>query len=212
MALRAGPRTSEGSSDDYAVQVVWSFAGAAPYTPNRSPAVLVRARPFIGTAFLLNFHRHGFSPIDLLLLLPLSAILGGYSRAGLVKPFNPIPFPPDPGGLERRLGAERAKVILESLRLDELEESMQEQAHRTAYALLRWTGSAAAVAYGAASAFFPAWSALCAAMGAFLLVIALWCLPQSVILWTVPDLEQRGGMEPLEGQCESNGCARSAGL
>jgi hypothetical protein len=160
--------------------------------------------PFLCTAFLLNFQRHGFTPIDLLLLLPLPAILGGYSPAGLVKPFNPIPFPPGPGALESRLGAERAKAVLESLRLDELEESVKERAHRTAYALLRWTGSAAAVAYGVESAFFPAWSAVCAAMGAFLLVIALWCLPQSVILWTVPDLDPSVANETLEVPCEQN--------
>jgi hypothetical protein len=145
--------------------------------------------PFMLFALLRNFLRHGFSLIELPMLIPLPAILGGFSGSGLVKPFHRLLFPPNPKDLEFTLGREKAKVVLESLRLDERESLQAAMAMRQAYSTLLWMTPLALVLYALVSTWRPAWGAPLATELGFLLVTLVWTLPQTLILWETPDLD-----------------------
>ncbi len=161
--------------------------------------------PFLMFALLRNFQRHSFSIIELPMLIPLPAILGGFARSGLVKPFFRVLFPPNPRDLEFLMGREKAKLVLESLRLDERESLQAAMAMRRAYAILLAATPLGLVSYAVVSTWRPALSALLGKELGFLLVTLVWTLPQTVILWTTPDVEPCSEIsDPKETVCEPN--------
>lgn len=144
-------------------------------------------------AFLVRAQHHGFlfNGSDLTVFL-IPAILGGVRYGGAVKPFRSPVFVPlmersDVGTIFGR-SSTRGFETLEPL--DERETNLRDRVHFVAYSVCRWLAFLLFVLYGILGLIKPVWLS---AVGPFLFVVltlTLWSLPQSIILWTEPDLEE----------------------
>jgi hypothetical protein len=147
-------------------------------------------------AFLIHQARHGFDGgsvvFTLQFLVFLTALLGGVRAGGFVKPFRGVHLVPlmESGGLQSLLRPANPPAILEDAGLDERESRLRDRVHFVAYTLTRWFALLLFVLYGAVGFVHAAWLALAGPFFFFLLTMTLWSLPQSIILWTEPDMEE----------------------
>lgn len=129
------------------------------------------------------------------LLLNIGNVLGGVRAGGMIKPYSDVHWPPaspapgDEGeltlfGSGRRTGASRRGV------LDEREKNERNGVHFLAYTLARWFALLLFGIYAAFGWAHVAWFSQIGPLMVFLLTLVLWSLPQSIILWSEPDVEE----------------------
>jgi hypothetical protein len=85
-------------------------------------------------------------------------------------------------------------IVLNSIgsdfELDERETHERDHVHFIAYTAARWGALLLMVLTVILSAWRAQWLVWMAPTFLFLLVLTLWSLPQSIILWTEPDVEE----------------------
>jgi len=134
---------------------------------------------------LLSVFRHG--PIAMLAELlvvysyAMSVALGGVSGSGFVKPFR---------GKQPLLELAAPGRTQASFNLDERETRLRDRAHYTAHAVVRWLALALFGIYAALLVFHAGVANKIAPSFFFLLTWTVWSLPQSIILWTEPDMDE----------------------
>ena len=152
----------------------------------------------ICVGFLLHQTRHGVEALNPWGLLPIFAgivsLLGGVKVGGAVKPFSGrqymgSPTPGDEGGLTL-LGHKSIYPPEDSGILDERDRNQRDAVHYVAYTAVRWLALALLFLYGAIGAAHASWFPRVGPFLLFLLTLVLWSLPQTVILWTEPDMEE----------------------
>ena len=131
-------------------------------------------------------------PLYLVVFLP--AILGGVRAGGIVKPFNGVHWVPLPDRDQTQTLFGPPTPLLGSmaagdLELDERERQDRNRVHFVAYTMARWLALGLLVVQLGASFAGTAWLMRIGNAAFFLLALVLWSLPQSLILWTEPDME-----------------------
>lgn len=153
-----------------------------------------------GACQWVEIFRHSLQP-DAGLLFPLQvivflpALLGGVRAGGMVKPFRGVHFVPlnERDAMQTLFGPPRPLVgsmPASDIDLDERERLQRDSVHFVAYTWARWlalTLVAFQCVIGLASA---AWMQRFGAAAFFLLALVLWSLPQTLILWNEPDVEE----------------------
>jgi hypothetical protein len=122
----------------------------------------------------------------------MAVLLGGISYQGPVKAYERLPVPLDQDGLQTlNLSGRRENQMHLWTPLDERERTERNEAHYTAYRILRWTLGLGAVAYALSlnwthpGARWDLGSQL--PMLVWMLVVYVLSLPQTVVLWTEPE-------------------------
>jgi hypothetical protein len=150
---------------------------------------------------LAGFVRHSLahqgvfvSPGLFNILIFLPAVLGGVRAGGAVKPFRGIRWTPVDSGdgtqtLFRKAQMGRGVNPADG-EMDERETRERDRVHFTAYTLGRWMGMGLFVLCGLVDIWRPELLVWMAPAFLFLLVLTLWSLPQSLILWNEPDVEE----------------------
>jgi hypothetical protein len=143
-------------------------------------------------AILLHMIRHHGSFVNISLvyvLLWMPAFLGGVRAGGAVKPFRGVYWPSaaDRGGMislfHRDTGA------LQEMELDEREMRLRDRVHFVSYTVARWLTITLFGIYALISTKRPDWLGITGPAFLFVIVMVLWSLPQSIILWNEPDVE-----------------------
>ena len=111
----------------------------------------------------------------------MSVVMGGVSAGGFVKSFR---------GKQPLLVLAAPGQTQASLHLDERETRLRDRAHYTAYAVARWLALALFSIYAALLVFHAGVANKIAPSFFFLLTWTVWSLPQSIILWTEPDMDE----------------------
>jgi len=143
--------------------------------------------------FLHHQARHGIEDMGLwnlfLIFVNVSAFLGGIRMGGLVKPFRRASFVPmqADGDVPSILPSPRSSRT-ESTSLDERETLERDHIHFIAYTAARWLALLLLVLYALLGAFHVPWFSQVGPFFLFLLTLTLWSLPQTLILWTEPDM------------------------
>jgi hypothetical protein len=151
---------------------------------------------FLCFAFLRYQTRHGSEDMGLWfvfqLLAVLPGLLGGVRGGGLVKPFRGVHWVPmqEQGGVQTLLKPANGPAILQDISLDEREMHERDRVHFVAYTLARWFALLLFVIYGVLGALQVSWFGRVGPFFLFLLTVTLWSLPQSIILWTEPDMTE----------------------
>jgi hypothetical protein len=120
------------------------------------------------------------------MLITVQSLLGGVRTGGLVRPFTPV----------RHNGTKFQTLLLtetplaEEAPLDERETRRRDQVHFRAYTLTRWLGLLLLAGYCVLESQNAVWLPRVRLFFFLLLTIALWTLPQLLILWTEPDMEE----------------------
>jgi hypothetical protein len=133
---------------------------------------------------LLSVFRHG--PVAMLAVqlvlyaYTMSVVLGGVGAGGFVKSFR---------GKQTLFVLAAPGRSQASFSLDERETRLRDRAHYTAYAAARWLALALFSTFAALLVFNPVWANRVAPSFFFLLTWTVWSLPQSIILWTEPDMD-----------------------
>ena len=119
------------------------------------------------------------------LTLLLGGLLGGISYEAPVKAYEHLPAPVGQDGLQTlNLSGRKENHMYGWTPLDERERTERNQAHYTAYRILRWTLGLAAVAYIASLKWtYPGLGKELPVL-VWMLVVYVLSLPQSVVLWT----------------------------
>jgi hypothetical protein len=138
-----------------------------------------------------NFNWFGvLLAVQLLIQIPIW--LGGVRAGGMVKPFRGIHWVP----LQEREHVQSVSLLSgspargEDASLDERETSLRDRVHFVAYTVSRWFALLLFGLYCLLAVFHPAWLGQAGPFFLFLLTVTLWSLPQSLILWTEPDMEE----------------------
>lgn len=147
-------------------------------------------------AQLFRHHEPGVGlllPLQIVIFLP--AILGGVRAGGMVKPFDRVRWAPinESDGTQTLFGPARPLVgsmTAADLTLDEREQSQRDHVHYFAYTAARWVALALLAAQFGVSLVSQRWMLDFGAAAFFLLALTLWSLPQTLILWTEPDVEE----------------------
>lgn len=147
---------------------------------------------FWAIAILMHSIRHhgSFANLSLVyVLLWLPAFLGGVRSGGAVKPFRKVYFPMED---LRRNGMvslfERGVQRTSSDDLDEREMRLRDRVHFVSYTVTRWLALVLFGLYALISAQHPEWLQITGPIFLFVLVMVMWGLPQSIILWNEPDV------------------------
>lgn len=151
------------------------------------------------SAFLRHQFRHAFDAIAILytiqVLINIPAILGGVRAGGLVKPFRGVRWAPliDRDDIQTVFGPPKpvvAGLISPEAELDERERHDRDRVHFVAYTAVRWLALLLFASYLALGVFRADWTERLGPTFFFLLTLVLWSLPQSLILWNDPDMEE----------------------
>lgn len=143
-------------------------------------------------------HHQGLSALSVywmfFLLLILTPFLGGVRVGGLVKSFGKVRFVPLQERPEIQPLLSPPKLVDGQLderdfRLDERETVSRDHCHFLAYTWIRWGSLALLALYCGLGLWQPATLALCGPIFLYLLTLTLWSLPQSLLLWSEPDME-----------------------
>lgn len=142
-----------------------------------------------------NIHGTFANPWMVYALFFLPALLGGVRAGGAVKPFRGLRWVPlnDRDSTQTIFGKPQPVLggaVASDFELDERETHERDRVHFVAYTAARWGALGLLGLTVAAEAWRPAWMAWMAPTFLFLLVLTLWSLPQSIILWTEPDVEE----------------------
>jgi hypothetical protein len=151
-------------------------------------------------AFLLDQTRHTLGVFGILIALQmltnLPALLGGVRAGGAVKPYRGVRWAPllDRDDLQTVFGGPKpvvAGLLNPEAELDERETRLRDRTHFVAYTLMRWITLALFAGYGLIAYFSPEWMRQAGLFFFLLLALVLWSLPQTLILWTEPDMEEQ---------------------
>lgn len=151
-------------------------------------------------AFLHHQAREGLDGLNALLVVlmiaNLSALLGGVRSGGAVKPFLAVPWRlfSDGDDLQRLFSAPppvMARRDESDTNLDEREIRLRDRIHFIAYTFSRWFALLLFAVYAGLSTLNAAWLIRIGPFFFFLLALVLWSLPQSLILWMEPDMEEQ---------------------
>ena len=170
------------STRRWIVVLYWLFVAAAYALVQRSMA-------------LHSQHRESFRLLVTLQMLTfLPAILGGVRAGGFVKPFHGIHWVPlyERNDTQTFLGKTQPvyrSLLAADAELDERETRQRDRTHFIAYTLMRWIALAVFGVYAVMGALNLAWVAILGPAFFFAITLTLWSLPQSLILWTEPDME-----------------------
>jgi hypothetical protein len=130
----------------------------------------------------------GFQLIEILVLLPM--LLGGVRAGGAIKSFRGLRSPAYALMDQRMISLFRRDTAVEQeIELDERETRLRDRVHFVAYTVVRWLAMALVVLYGVFGMMNPKWQAITGPVFLFVIVMVLWGLPQSIILWNEPDVE-----------------------
>lgn len=149
-------------------------------------------------ALTVHQMHHGLTAIAgywmFFILLILTPWLGGVRVGGLVKPFRGAHFVPVQGRPEIQplfSPMKKADGMLDQrdFDLDERETLDRDQCHFLAYTVVRWSALALLALYCGLGIGKPELLAMLGPLFLYLLTLALWSLPQSILLWTEPDME-----------------------
>lgn len=132
-------------------------------------------------------------PLQVVVFLP--AILGGVRAGGMVKPFNGVHWVPLPDRdyTQTLFGPPRpllGSMTASDLELDERERQDRNRVHFVAYTSARWMALVLLALQCVAGIASRTWMINFGAAAFFLLALILWSLPQTLILWNEPDVEQ----------------------
>lgn len=133
-------------------------------------------------------------PLQIVVFLP--AILGGVRVGGMVKPFNGVHWVPLPDRdyTQTLFGPRRpllGSMTESDLELDERERQDRNRVHFVAYTSARWMALVLLALQCALGIASRTWMIHFGAAAFFLLALVLWSLPQTLILWTEPDMEEQ---------------------
>jgi hypothetical protein len=133
---------------------------------------------------------HLFYPLQLLIFLP--ALLGGVRHGGLVKHFRGIHFVPLQERDDTQTLFGKADPQIADADLDERETRERDRIHFLAYTAARWMVLALLVVLLVVLLCTDStvWITRLSAAFFYLVALTLWSLPQSLILWTDPDMEE----------------------
>jgi hypothetical protein len=165
----------------------FSFLGMSLYSKRRRRGLVVAYYLVIASVMALAFWRERFLGYGFVTqTLMLGGFFGGIRAEGVIKPYSEqTPDPAYSGIQELNLSGIRSRSMPKLL--DEREIHERNQAHYTAYRLLRWLICGITVICILGTAFRPDFllkDYLTLLWGITILVLSL---PQSVILWTEPD-------------------------
>jgi len=133
---------------------------------------------------------HGLQPLfPLQVLVFVPALLGGVKVGGPVKPFRGAHWVPQLERQEIQTLFSKKEPILQDADLDERETLQRDRVHFFAYTAARWMAIGLLAIFCLVAAWNPAWSVRFGSASFYLLVLTLWSLPQSILLWTEPDME-----------------------
>ncbi len=146
--------------------------------------------------WVVSLHPSGFYglallfPLQLIVFLP--AILGGVRAGGIVKPFGKVRLLPMDDTFTRLNPNQplMGNISAAEMTLDERDEWDRDRVHYFAYTASRWLVLALAVVQVVAGLAGPQWLLRIGAASFILIALVLWSLPQSIILWTEPDMEE----------------------
>ena len=132
-------------------------------------------------------------PLQAIIFLP--AVLGGVRAGGIVKPFRGARWVPSPQRDEAQtlFGPRRpliGSMTAADLELDERDLRDRDRTHFYAYTAARWLVLVFLAMQVGAVFLNPVWLLRAGNAAFFLLALVIWSLPQSMILWTEPDMEQ----------------------
>jgi len=130
-----------------------------------------------------------------LAVVNLGAFLGGVRSGGTVKPYGGIHSGLFPNRSEVQELFGRARPVAGgdaagNSDLDEREIRVRDRVHFVAYTVSRWFALLLFAAYALLSTLNVSWLARIGPLFFFLLALMLWSLPQTLILWTEPDMEE----------------------
>lgn len=131
--------------------------------------------------------------VQMILFIP--ALLGGVRAGGLVKPFRGIHFVPlqEREEIQTLFGKPQTMfgtLTLRDMEMDEREVALRNQVHFAAYSVMRFAALAVLVLIFLVGINWPSSLPRLGPILLYLLTFALWILPQSIILWMEPDMEQ----------------------
>ncbi len=137
---------------------------------------------------------HLLFPLQVIVFLP--AILGGVRAGGMVKPFRGVRWAPlddrdQPQTLFGPRRPLRGSASPADLELDERDVLERDRVHFFAYTASRWLVLALLAVQLGTGLVSPEWLFRAGNASFFLLALVLWSLPQSLILWNEPDMEER---------------------
>jgi hypothetical protein len=123
-------------------------------------------------------------------VVTLGGLLGGIKVGGPVKAYSESMVPVSASGLQTLNLAGRKPFDdgLKASLLDERERLQRDYAHYTAYRILRWTLAVAIVMYWMSLDWTYTWLSTKGPGLAWILLVYVLSLPQSVLLWTEQDL------------------------
>jgi hypothetical protein len=124
--------------------------------------------------------------VGIVVLINLPLCLGGVRRGGFVKPFRGVKW--NPGEVQTLLHPSNRSGA--DAPLDERETGERDRMHFLAYTLTRWFALLLLAVYGLIAANYPAAHRQTGSVFLCLLTLSLWSLPQTIILWTEPDMEE----------------------
>ena len=149
-------------------------------------------------AFLRHQARHGFDDRSVLFAIQflffLTALLGGIRAGGVVKPFRGVHWVPllERGNPQSLFKTADSPAIQQNTSLDERETFERDRVHFLAYTLTRWLALLLFALYGLIGFFHTEWLSQAGPFFFFLLTPTIWSLPQTIILWSEPDMETEG--------------------
>ena len=121
-------------------------------------------------------------------VLTFGGLLGGIKIGGPVKAYDDPRFPLDMGSTIQTLDLDgRGWFGADWSPLDERERQQRNFAHYHAYRILRWTLGIACGVYWVSLSWSYAWLSTKGPILAWILLVYVLSLPQSVLLWTEPE-------------------------
>lgn len=170
-----------------------SFLGLPLRTERQRRLLVVLYYLFLITLGVIGLIR-GTTHVGYLIpqILTFGGLLGGIKIGGPVKPYADPKLPLALGSDVQTLNLSGRKTFdpfspYGYAPLDEREQLQRDFAHYTAYRILRWTLGFACCLYWLVYANAPLWLSTKGPILAWLLLIYVLSLPQSVLLWTEPN-------------------------
>jgi uncharacterized membrane protein YhaH (DUF805 family) len=148
-------------------------------------------------AFLKHLARHGVEDFDgtmlFVTLSGITAMVGGVRADGPVKYFGRprTALFPLQTGLRTLFGKQEKESTRGEIDLDEREQHERDREHYRAYVVVRRFALLLFAAYVALGWLHVRWFDRIGPFAVFLLVLMLWVLPQMLILWNEPDVEEQ---------------------
>jgi len=150
-------------------------------------------------AFAFDQMRHTLDVFGIIIALQiltnLPSLLGGVRAGGVIKPYRGVRWAPllDRDDVQTVFSGARPVIgsaAAADLALDERETRLRDRVHFVAYTLMRWITLFLFAGYAGFAIYRPEWTRQAGLFLFILLALVLWSLPQTLILWTEPDMEE----------------------